>query len=357
MATRLDIEEIARRSGVSRSTVSRVLNNQSGVRSQTRDRVLEVIRAADYHPNQAARALTTRRTETLALAIPMALPPLFSDLFLTALVESICSAASQHGYLVMLWLGSSEAEERRLYQRLVRQNAIDGVLIASAPDNDWLIHQLVADHFPFAMVGRPTVKGVNYVDSDNRGAAREAVEHLIGLGYHRIGTISGPLNHVAGRDRTAGYGDALRVAGIAPDDSLIVSGDFTEAGAYQAMNILLAQNVDAVFVASDQMAFAAMQAISDAGKRIPEDVAVVGFDDTSRAESIGLTTVRQSPAASGQAVTKLLIEVCNQPDSSPRGVLLPTQLVIRQTCGAQLRTSKRGNNQVGASQSNDGLRP
>src|SRR5690348_7870845 len=134
MATRLDIEEIARRSGVSRSTVSRVLNNQPGVRSETRDRVLEVIRAADYHPNQAARALTTRRTEALALAIPMALHPLFSDMFLTALVESICSAASQHGYLVMLWLGSSEMEERRLYQRLVRQNAIDGVLIASASD-------------------------------------------------------------------------------------------------------------------------------------------------------------------------------------------------------------------------------
>lgn len=355
MATRLDIEEIARRSGVSRSTVSRVLNNQPGVRSQTRDRVLEVIRAADYYPNQAARALTTRRTETLALAIPMALSPLFGDMFLTALVESICSAASQHGYLLMLWLGSSETEERRLYQRLVRQNAIDGVLIASATDTDWLIPQLVADRFPFAMVGRPEVNGVNYVDIDNRGAAIEAVEHLIGLGYQRIGTISGPLDMVAGRERAAGYRDALRLAGIAPDDALIVNGDFTEASAYQAMKLLLAQNVDAVFVASDQMAFAAMQAIAEAGKRIPDDVAVVGFDDTPRAEIMGLTTVRQSPAASGQAVTKLLIEICNQPDVSPRGILLPTQLVIRQTCGAHVRRLNRPNNRNGIARSSDSL--
>lgn len=357
MASRLDIEEIARRSGVSRSTVSRVLNNQPGVRSQTRDRVLEVIRAADYHPNQAARTLTTRRTETLALAIPMALSPLFSDIFLTALVESICSAASQQGYLVVLWLGSSEAEERRLYQRLVRQNAIDGVLIASASDKDWLIPQLVADHFPFAMVGRPEVNDVNYVDVDNRGATIEAVEHLIRLGYQRIGTITGQLDLVAGRERAAGYRDALRIAGIAPNDSLIVRGDFTEAGAYNGMKTLLAQNVDAVFVASDQMAFAAMQAITEAGKRVPEDIAVVGFDDTPRAETIGLTTVRQSPAASGQAVTKLLIELCNQPDSSPRGILLPTQLVIRNTCGAHLFTPKRGDRHIGTTSSADGLWP
>ena len=223
---------------------------------------------------------------------------------------------------------------------MVRQNAIDGVLIASAPDNDWLIRQLVADHFPFAMVGRPNVKGVNYVDSDNRGAAREAVEHLITLGYQCIGTITGPLDHVAGRDRMAGYTDALHMAGIAPNEALIVNGGFTEAGAYEAMQTLLAQEVDAVFVASDQMAFAAMRAITEAGKRVPEDVAVVGFDDTPRAEQVALTTVRQSPAASGEAVTKLLIEVCNQPDSSPRGVLLPTHLVIRRTCGAELRRSK-----------------
>jgi len=341
MATRLDIEEIAKRSGVSRSTVSRVLNNQPGVRAQTRDRVLEVIRATDYHPNQAARALTTRRTETIALVIPMALTPLFSDLFLTALVESIFSTASRRGYMVILWLGQSESEERQLYQRMVRQNAIDGVLIASAPDNDWLIHQLVHDRFPFAMVGRPTIKGVNYVDSDNRGAAREAVEHLIALGYQRIGSITGPINHVAGRDRSAGYSDALQMAGIAPDDLLIVNGSFTEAGAYEAMKTLLMRNVDAVFIASDQMAFGAIRAISEAGKRIPEDVAVVGFDDTPHAETVGLTTVRQSPAASGEAVTKLLIEICNQPDSSPRGILLPTHLVIRRTCGAHLRKPKK----------------
>ncbi len=338
MSSRLDIEEIARRSGVSRSTVSRVLNNQPGVRSQTRERVLEVIRAADYHPNQAARALTTRRTETLALAIPMALPPLFGDLFLTALVESICATVSQHGYLVMLWLGSSEAEERRLYQRLVRQNAIDGVLIASASDNDWLLRQLVTDHFPCAVVGRPEVKGVPYVDIDNRGASIEAVEHLIRIGYQRIATITGPLNLVGGRERAAGYTDALRMAGIPIDEALMVTGDFTEASGYWAMKTLLKQRVDAVFIASDQMAFGAMAALAEAGKRVPEDIALVGFDDMPRAHTVGLSTVRQSPAASGAAVTRLLIEICAQPESSARGILLPTQLVVRRSCGAALHT-------------------
>ncbi len=338
MDSPLDIEDIARRSGVSRSTVSRVLNNQTGVKSTTRERVLEVIRELDYQPNQAARALTMQRTETLALVMPVFLHYLFGDLYFPAFVRSVYATATQRNYLVTLWMGEKQTDEQWLYQRMIKRRAVDGVLIADAPDDDWLTEQLHIDNIPFVVMGRSSLNNVNYVDVDNRQASRQAVDHLMQLGYRRIGTITGPLNHTAGRDRLAGYTDAHYAAGRPLDQTLIVDGGFTEAGGYTAMQTLLKCGVDAVFAASDQMAIAAIRAIREAHLEVPKDIAVVGFDDVDEADQHGLTTVYQSPEAAGEAMTNLLIDLCLQKTPSvPRGILLPTQLVIRDSCGARLR--------------------
>lgn len=340
MASPLDIEEIARRSGVSRSTVSRVLNEQPGVKPTTREHVLEVIRALNYQPNQAARALTMQRTETIALVIPLFLHQLFSDLYFPNFIRSVYVTATRRNYLVTLWMGEKQTDEQWLYQRMIKRRAVDGVLIADAPDDDWLIEQLHKDNIPFVVMGRPNVGNVNYVDVDNRTASRQAVEHLMQSGYQRIGMITGPLNHIAGHDRLAGYTDAQYAAGRRIEQELIVDGGFTDVGGYQAMQTLLQRGVDAVFAASDQMAIAAIRAIQATHLKVPKDVAVVGFDDVRDAEQYGLTTVHQSPEVAGEVITDLLIDLCLQKAPSvPRGILLPTQLIIRDSCGARLHGS------------------
>ncbi|HTP08994.1 MAG TPA: substrate-binding domain-containing protein, partial [Anaerolineae bacterium] len=190
------------------------------------------------------------------------------------------------------------------------------------------------------LVGRhPTDTRASYVDADNIGGAREAVTHLLRLGHTRVGTITGPQNMTAGSDRLTGYLAALRDRGVASDSTLIVEGDFTEAGGYRAMQQLLARRPDAVFAASDMMAIGAMRALREAGRRVPEDVAVVGFDDLPQAARTEppLTTVRQPVYRLGAMAVDSVLDLLEHHDSSPRRIVLPTELVVRASCGSALR--------------------
>jgi LacI family transcriptional regulator len=190
------------------------------------------------------------------------------------------------------------------------------------------------------LVGRhPTDAHASYVDADNIGGAREAVTHLLRLGRMRVATITGPQNMIAGTDRLSGYTAALRERGVISDPGLIVEGDFTEAGGYRAMQQLLSRRLDAVFAASDIMAIGAMRALREASLRVPEDVAVVGFDDlpqSARTEP-PLTSVRQPIYRLGATAVDSLLDLFEYPDSSPRRIVLPTELVVRTSCGSALR--------------------
>jgi LacI family transcriptional regulator len=187
------------------------------------------------------------------------------------------------------------------------------------------------------MVGRhPTNNEVSYVDVDNRQSAREMVSYLMRLGYKRVGTVAGPQNQIAGSDRLQGYQLAHRNRGIAPESALISFGDFTEEGGYAAMQQLLSALPDAVFVASDAMAVGALRALRDAGKRVPEDIAIAGFDDIPIAARTDppLTTVRQPIPRMGAVAAETLIDMISNPDPLPRRVILPTELVIRASSGS-----------------------
>jgi LacI family transcriptional regulator len=335
----MNLEQIAKLSGVSRSTVSRVINNDPNVSVVTREKVMQVVKRVNYTPNAAARGLAAGRTHVLGLVIPMGVAALFTDPYFPILIQGVSSACNAREYSVMLWLAEPEYE-RRMIRQIMYSGLADGVIVSSMLLNDSLVQALSDGDLPFMLVGRhPTDTHASYVDADNIGGAREAVTHLLRLGRVRVATITGPHNVIAGADRLAGYQAALRDRGLMPDPSLIVEGDFSEVGGYRAMQQLLTRRPDAVFAASDMMAIGALRALREAGLRVPEDVALVGFDDVPQSARTEppLTTVRQPIYRLGATTVDSLLDLIQYPDSSPRRIVLPTELVVRASCGSALR--------------------
>jgi LacI family transcriptional regulator, galactose operon repressor len=330
----VNLEEIARLSGVSRSTVSRVINNHPKVNSKTRAKVYEIIQRMDYHPSAAARRLAGGRTNILGLVIPMGVPRLFTDPFFPLLIQGVSQACSAHEHSVMLWVAEAEYE-RRTIRQVLQNKLIDGVIIASAILDDPLLEALIEGSLPFVLVGRhPASPQVNYVDVDNYNSTREIVTYLLRLGHRRIGTISGPQNMIAGLDRLEGYRAALRQWGLPVEPELAIEGDFTEEGGYRAMQRLIPHHPQATFCASDAMAIGALRAVREASLRVPDNMSVASFDDlpfSARSEP-PLTTVRQPILRLGTAAVETLMDIIVHPDSLPRNVILPTELIIRASC-------------------------
>ena len=205
---------------------------------------------------------------------------------------------------------------------------------------DQLIERLKNSNIPLVIIGRPfSSPGVSYIDVDNVSAAYNAVSHLIRLGYKRIATISGPPNRAESIDRLEGYFTALRERGMEIDPALQAEGDFSEVGGYYAMQQLFAAQPQAVFAASDMMAVGAMRAARGNGLRIPEDIAFVGFDDLPlpTLNELKLTTVRQKIDAFGFRAVEVLIDVIENGIRPPRRVIFDTELIVRESCGSNLR--------------------
>jgi LacI family transcriptional regulator len=332
---RVKIEQIAELSGVSRSTVSRVLNADPNVKESTRARVSEVIQRTNYHPNMVARRLASGRTNILGLVIPTAVSALFADPFFPNLIQGVVSVCTARDFSVMLWLAEPE-QERRTIGQVAHNGLLDGVILANSMVDDPILQRLSEVGLPFILVGRhPTNADVSYVDADNLNGAREAVTYLLRLGRRRVGTVTGPQNLISGADRLAGYEAALRERGLPCDPALISEGDYTEVGGYMAAQRLLAQQPDAIFAASDTMALGVLRALREAHRAVPDEVAVVSFDDmpfAARTEP-PLTTIRQPIQRMGQMAAETLIGMIEEQTSRPRRIVLPVELVIRATCG------------------------
>ena len=219
----------------------------------------------------------------------------------------------------MLWVAEPEYE-RRTVRQVMNYKLIDGVILASSLLDDPLMEGLIEGDMPYLLIGRyPSSAQVSYIDVDNVNSSREVVAHLLRLGHRRIATITGPHNMIAGVDRLEGYKSALRHWGLLPDPDLIVEGDFTEDGGYTAMQRLIPRKPEAVFVASDAMAVGTLRALREACVRVPEDIALVSFDDmpfAARTEP-ALTTVRQAVQRTGAVAAETLIDLIEHPDSSP----------------------------------------
>lgn len=336
----LTLEDIAERAGVSRSTVSRVVNDHPNVREEVRQRVWEVIRVTGYHPNAAARTLASQRSWMIGLVLPRSVSSFFTDPYFPHLTQGIAQGCNQHDYTLSLFLVSSKEDEEKIFPRVSRPGLLDGIIVQSGEIGDQLIDRLIDSNMPLVIAGRPVQPSdVSYIDVDNVDAARRATQHLIELGYQRVATIAGSNNTTVTIDRREGYVKALTEAGRVVDRSLMAEGDFTEAGGYAAMQTLLPVQPDAVFAASDIMAIGAMRAVREAGLSVPEDIAFVGFDDLPLAlhGNPRLTTMRQPVHQFGIKAVETLLDLIENGLHPARHVIMDTELIIRDSCGAAAR--------------------
>jgi DNA-binding LacI/PurR family transcriptional regulator len=323
------LEEVAAVAGVSRATVSRVINDSPKVSPAVRATVEAAIAQLGYVPNRAARSLVTRRTDSIGLVVSEPEALVFSDPFFAGIVRGVSGALADTNMQLVLVIAQTAGQRKKLEQYVLNGH-VDGVLLVSLHGDDPLPAGLAAAGVPAVLVGRP-VRDVplTWVDADNRGGATTAVRHLLDSGRRRIATITGPQDMSAGVDRLDGYRDAL--PGQA--QALIEIGDFSEESGVRAMTALLDREpgLDAVFAASDLMAAGALRALRAAGRSVPEEVAVIGFDDSIMARQTDpeLTTVRQPVNELGREVTRRLLEMIGTGAAPAPGLVLPTELVVR----------------------------
>ncbi|MCQ3931417.1 MAG: LacI family transcriptional regulator [Chloroflexi bacterium] len=334
--TDLNLEDIARLSGVSRSTVSRVVNHHPNVSEITRRKVLEIIERYNFKPHPAARALASQRANIIGILIPHIVSDLFTDPFFSILLQGITTAANSVNYSPILWLTSASVDESAFYDQVFNDRLADGMIVASATVNASFIKRLDQRGKPYIIIGRPftAYEQSSYVDSENEQGARMMVEHLIKQGRRRIGMITGRSGLTSSHDRLQGYISALQHADIPIDMRLITpAGDYSDASGYTGMKLLLHHRIDAVFAANDVMAASAMRAIKEAGLRIPEDIAIGGFDDMgiSRTTEPQLTTVQQPITQLGDYAVRGLIDLLEGRVEPPYQQMLPVKLIVRQS--------------------------
>ncbi|MFW6190733.1 MAG: LacI family DNA-binding transcriptional regulator [Candidatus Bipolaricaulota bacterium] len=328
------LDEVAEIAGVSRATVSRVVNNSQKVSGDTREKVVKAIEESGYQPHAVAQSLAKNETGIIGLVIPESVSRLFSDPFFAPLIMTVTEECNERGYELMLSLLTTPDQEEELYGDIVNNSFLDGLLFASTPLEDPLVDELLRDEIPFVSVGRNPNEQVNYVDADNYGGARQATEYMLELGHEKIGTITGPLDQAAALDRLEGYKDALRDAGVGVESSLIYEGDFTEESGVRGVQELLGSLVSAIFVASDKMAIGALKALKKARKEIPEDVALVGFDDISASSAVEppLTTISQPVEKMAETAVRILeakMEQASGQEAEPIREVLDTKLIVR----------------------------
>lgn len=342
---RPSLEEVAALAGVSRATVSRVVNGSPTVDTAMKERVDLAVRELGYQPNLSARALVRNRTDTLALVVSEPDVRVFGDPFFSGIIRGVTSEAGEAGLQVVILLAQSEEDHQRIV-RYVRSGAADGVLLISEhADLDPLPRSVVDAGLPLVIGGRPhdDTLDVLFVDNDNVHGGRLAAARLREAGRLRIGTIAGPQDMTAGTDRLEGFRSEL---GDQFDPALVEHGEFTQSSGEVAADRLLARapDLDAIFAASDLMALGAIAAVRRSGRRVPQDVAIVGFDDIEVAASASppLTTVRQQTVLQGRAMVRLLLahshpDLHLEPtDALPpvdglTHLLLPVELVVRES--------------------------
>ncbi|MEU9960103.1 LacI family DNA-binding transcriptional regulator [Streptomyces sp. NPDC050982] len=325
------LDEVALRAGVSVGTVSRVINNRQHVSKKARQAVESAVAELGYVPNVAARSLASQRRGAVVLAISSDDPALFANLFFAEVITGVNAVIEETDLELLLVLAASERGRARL-TRILQSRGADGVMLLALRENDPLAKVAEAGGVPVVHGGRPLDRAPRwYVDADNRGGARQAVEYLISTGRRAIGTVTGPQDMHAGVSRYLGFREAVALAGL--KDHRVAHADFSEAGGAAATARLLDEHpdLDAVFVASDAMAAGALRVLRERGRTVPEDVAVVGFNDilTARHTQPALTTIHQPIVALGREMTRMLVRVLGGEEPTP--LILPTDLVIRES--------------------------
>ncbi|WP_367306932.1 LacI family DNA-binding transcriptional regulator [Alicyclobacillus acidocaldarius] len=330
---RVTIRDVARAAGVSVTTVSRALNGAADVGEETRQRVIEVAKQLNYRPSHVARSLVLRKSQNIGLLV--------SDFrkgshhFLYDVLVGVHDTLAEYGYDVTLVSTDTARQQLVSYVDFCRARGLDGVIVMGIRLDDPYVEEVVESTLPSVVIDLPLLsRHCGYVMTDNVNGARYAVRHLVSRGCRRIGFVNGAAHAAVSRERLRGFEDAARQYVGEFDERLVVYGDFTLEGGQRALAELLAKapDVDGVFFASDLMAIGGIQHCKAMGIRIPDDLAVVGFDDIDLARFVtpALTTVAQPRYEMGCEAAKMLVHML-QKGKMPSGTLLPPQLVVRET--------------------------
>jgi DNA-binding LacI/PurR family transcriptional regulator len=281
--------------------------------------------------------LRTHRTQIIGVVIPDPVQHIFASdnpYYYTTLIQEISAVTQQRDYAMLLWIGNDSEQDERFYERVLRNGLMDGLLsVATRSSEAHLVQKLIASAMPFVLLGRPVgglADQVNFVSVDNAGASMQAVQHLLDRGCQRIGHITGSMDNPDSQERLEGYRQIMQDQGLY-QEAWVLEGEFNRESGYAAMKKLLAEGLDAVYCASDLIAFGAMQAVEEAGLRVPEDIALVGFDDVPLASQIkpALTTIQQPLAQKAQVATTMLLDQIEGQGGDPQQVFLSTQLIVR----------------------------
>jgi DNA-binding LacI/PurR family transcriptional regulator len=333
------IRDVARRAGVSVATAARALGEYGYVSDATRARVLRAARILDYHPNAIARSMIKGRTHTLAVIVSDNANPFFASV-----VRGIEDVVLAEGYAIVLCNADEDPDKEGMYLRTVRQKRVDGLIISPSGGSVSALRSMLAGGTPIVQIDRRVSRlAADAVLIDNRAGVRAAIEHLIRLGHRRIGIISGPRRLYTGRERLEGYRTTLRNAGLHFDEELVLEGTFKEHSGYELVGrfLRLRARPTAIFVANNLMTIGALLGLKEAGVRIPDEMAVVGFDDMDWAPILTppLTAVAQPGYELGAAAGRLLLErLQTQRTGRPRTVVFQPRLVVRESCGAAAAT-------------------
>ncbi len=337
-----NIYDVATRARVSAATVSAVLNDSAFVSPSLKKRVRAAVDSLGYQPNLLARSLATQQTKTLGMIVPDIANPFFPEV-----VRGAEDVAHQAGYSLLIASSDNDLDREAVYLKLFLAKRVDGVLLTKAPGRMSAgLRRAFADaRVPIVLLAR-TVPGfaADIVEMDDRAAAHEAVSHLLGLGYRRIGLISGLPGVSTTARRVEGYRAALRAAGVTVDPALVVTGDFLVDAGYRAGLELVKARPDAVFIANYLMSVGFMRALAQYRLRCPEDVAIVTCDDHAWLDAFSprLTTIDLPKRELGEAAVRLLVERVSAGGArrgKPRTIRLKSALRVRDSCGCGLRGS------------------
>ncbi len=336
---RVTSKDVAELAGVSRTTVSFVLNQVEGISitPETRQRVLDAARQLNYHPDATGRRLATGKTHLIGLVISQSPDRVAADAFLPHVMHGLQQAAQRHSFHILFH--AQPPGQAHLYTHLISERHVDGIVLSGPRTDDAALPKLHREGVPLVLMGQLPDSNIPFVDVDNVGGARMAVEHLLDQGHARIGMITNaPLNYTASRDRLEGYKAAIKARGVRFDKRLVRLGDFTETSGEKAINSLLKVSPlpSAVFVASDVVAVGVLRALKARGLRVPGDMSLVGFDDVPVASYLDppLTTVRLPAYGLGWGAADRLIRLIAGEELDQLGVLLETELIVRESTRA-----------------------
>ncbi|MBF7097308.1 LacI family DNA-binding transcriptional regulator [Alkalibacter mobilis] len=330
MKSRINITQIAKMAGVSKTTVSRVLNNKPDVKAESREKIERIIKKYNYYPNAYAKAVSNKKSNTICAVIPHDASYVFSNPYYSEILRGVSQMTNANNYQLLL----SFSDDGK-YVDIAKEQRADGIILISPSCEDYdQIDELVDMAMP--LVSASKVLNSQFVChicvNDSKGAYL-ATEHLLNLGHKKIGFINGPYNLASSRDRYEGYASALKQKGISVDETFTQEGRNSLESGYESMQKLLKNvNLTAVVVSSDLMAIGAIKAVNEAGKKVPDDISIVGFDDIPFAPYVNppLTTINQDAYFKGMAVAEKLIQIINNENVEYR-TTMDVELKIRES--------------------------